>query len=158
MTTRARRLPPLESPPTARDYRLSPGRRVQLRRVARYAIGVLLAGSIAAALGIGHPYWAMVSAVVPISAGAFAAGLARGTQRILGTTLGVLLAAGVLLLDPSALVIVLLVAVIACALGTTGAGAVRGCSFCSSSSAPSPVTTIDRGAARSRFPLTNPVV
>ncbi|MET4099627.1 hypothetical protein ABIB37_001864 [Agrococcus sp. UYP10] len=110
---RARRLPPLESPPTARDYRLSPGRRVQLRRVARYAIGVLLAGSIAAALGIGHPYWAMVSAVVPISAGAFAAGLARGTQRILGTTFGVLLAAGVLLLDPSALVIVLLVAVIA---------------------------------------------
>jgi hypothetical protein len=110
---RARRLPPIESTPTARAYRLAPGRRVQLRRVARYAIGVLLAGSVAAGLDIGHPYWAMVSAVVPISAGAFVAGLARGTQRILGTTLGVLLAAGVLVLEPSALVVVLLIAVIA---------------------------------------------
>lgn len=110
---RLRRLPPLESLPVARDYRLTPGRRVQLRRVARYAISVLLAGALATALGIGHPYWAMVSAVVPISTGTFVAGLARGTQRMVGTTLGVLLAAGVLAMRPSDLVIVLLIAIVA---------------------------------------------
>src|SRR5690606_867713 len=92
------------------SYRLSPGSRVQLRRVARYAMSVLLAGVVATLLGIGHPYWAMVSAVVPIASGSFAAGLARGTHRMLGTTLGVLLAAAALLLRPSDLVIVLLVA------------------------------------------------
>ncbi|WP_306231702.1 FUSC family protein [Agrococcus beijingensis] len=112
----ARRLPPLESLPVARDYRLRPGRRVQLRRVARYAISVLLAGALATALDIGHPYWAMVSAVVPHASGSFPAGLARGIHRIIGTTLGVLLAAGVLLLRPNDLVLVLLIA--AAAFGT----------------------------------------
>lgn len=106
---RMRRQPTPAHEPVVRSYRLSPGRRVQLRRVARYAISVVLAGTAATLLGIGHPYWAMVSAVVPVGAGTFAAGLARGTHRILGTTVGVLLAAAVLLLDPGDLVIVLLV-------------------------------------------------
>lgn len=110
-----RRQPPPAHEPLERSYRLAPGRRVQLRRVARYAISVVLAGAVATLLGIGHPYWAMVSAVVPIASGTFAAGLARGTHRIVGTTLGVLLAAGALLLEPSDLVIVLLVAV--CSFG-----------------------------------------
>lgn len=110
MLRRARRQPPLPHDPVVRSYRLSPGSRVQLRRVARYAISVLLAGALATLLGIGHPYWAMVSAVVPIASGSFAAGLARGTHRVLGTTLGVLLAAAALLLRPADLVIVLLVA------------------------------------------------
>lgn len=110
---RARRLPALESLPVARSYRLSPGRRVQLRRVARYALSVALAGSIATALGIGHPYWAMVSAVVPVSTGTFVAGLARGAHRILGTSLGVVLAAALLALRPSDVVVVLLIAAVA---------------------------------------------
>ncbi|SDR75501.1 FUSC family protein [Agrococcus carbonis] len=110
---RMRGLPPLESLPVERDYRLSAGRRVQLRRVARYALSVLLAGSIATALGIGHPYWAMVSAVVPVSTGTFVAGLARGTQRIVGTTVGVLLAAAILVTRPSDLVLVLMIALVA---------------------------------------------
>ncbi|MFA4841014.1 MAG: FUSC family protein, partial [Agrococcus sp.] len=112
---RARRQPQPAHEPVGRSYALSPGNRVQLRRVARYAISVLLAGAVATLLGIGHPYWAMVSAVVPIGSGTFAAGLARGTHRIVGTTLGVLLAAGALLLRPSDLVIVLLVAL--CSFG-----------------------------------------
>lgn len=112
---RVRRQPPPAHEPVVRSYRLSPGRRVRLRRVARYAISVVLAGSIATLLGIGHPYWAMVSAVVPIGSGTFAAGLARGTHRIVGTTVGVLLAAAALVLQPSDLVIVLLVA--ACSFG-----------------------------------------
>lgn len=110
MLRRARRQPPLPHASVVRSYRLSPGRRVQLRRVARYAISVLLAGAVATLLGIGHPYWAMVSAVVPIASGTFAAGLARGTHRMLGTTIGVLLAAAALLLQPADLVVVLLVA------------------------------------------------
>lgn len=92
-----------------RDWTLRAGRRVQLRRVARYAIGVLLAGTIAVLLGIGHPYWAMVSAVVPVSTATFAAGAVRGTHRILGTTLGVVVAAGLLALEPSPLGVVLLI-------------------------------------------------
>ncbi|GEK78952.1 FUSC family protein [Agrococcus baldri] len=93
----------------SRDWTLRAGRRVQLRRVARYAIGVLLAGTIAVLLGIGHPYWAMVSALVPVSTPTFAAGVVRGTHRILGTTLGVVLAAGLLALQPSALWVVVLI-------------------------------------------------
>lgn len=108
---RARRQPQPAHEPVERSYRLTPGRRVQLRRVARYALSVAVAGSIATLLGIGHPYWAMVSAVVPISTGTLMAGLARGTQRIVGTSVGVLLAAGALMLDPSPLAIVALIAV-----------------------------------------------
>ena len=94
-----------------RDWTLRAGRRVQLRRVARYAIGVLLAGAIAVLLGIGHPYWAMVSALVPVSTATFASGVVRGTHRILGTTLGVVVAAGLLALQPSALWVVVLIVV-----------------------------------------------
>jgi hypothetical protein len=108
-----RGLPPLESAPVERDYRLRTGRRVQLRRIARYAISVILAGALATSLGIGHPYWAMVSAVVPHASGSFPAGAARGIHRIIGTTLGVLLTAGVLLLQPNDLALVLLIAIAA---------------------------------------------
>jgi hypothetical protein len=92
-----------------RDWTLHAGRRVQLRRVARYAIGVLLAGGIAVLLGIGHPYWAMVSALVPVSTSTFVAGVVRGTHRMTGTVLGVLLAAGLLALHPSPLWVVALI-------------------------------------------------
>ena len=41
---------------------------VARRHVARNACGVLVAGLVATASGIGHPYWAMVSAAVPLAA------------------------------------------------------------------------------------------
>ncbi len=104
----ARGLPQAEALPVDRDYRLRDRHRVQLRRVGRYAASVVLAGGLAIVLGIGHPYWAMVSAVVPHAAGAVTAGIARGIHRILGTAVGVLLAAGVLALDPGDLLIVAL--------------------------------------------------
>nr|WP_241429084.1 FUSC family protein [Agrococcus sp. ARC_14] len=109
--TALRRARGLPTPPgeLTRDWTLRAGRRVQLRRVARYAIGVLLAGTIAVLLGIGHPYWAMVSALVPVSTATLAAGVVRGTHRMLGTTLGVLVAAGLLALQPSALWVVVLI-------------------------------------------------
>ncbi len=105
---RARGLPAPRSA-FARSWTLRAGRRVRLRRVARYALGVLLAGAVAVLLGIGHPYWAMVSALVPVSTATFAAGAVRGVQRILGTTIGVLVAAGALALQPSALGVVALI-------------------------------------------------
>ena len=64
---------------------------------------------LAVLLAIGHPEWAMVSALVPVSTPTFAAGIVRGTHRILGTTIGVVVAAGLLALQPTALWIVVLV-------------------------------------------------
>jgi uncharacterized membrane protein YccC len=61
--------------------------------------GVLLAGSVANALAIGRPYWAMVSAVVPLAARALSAQVARGAHRLVGTALGLVVAWGLLALD-----------------------------------------------------------
>jgi hypothetical protein len=64
--------------------------------VVRYAVlaglGVLIAGSVANAFDIGRPYWAMVSAVVPLAARALPAQVIRGVHRLIGTALGLLLA------------------------------------------------------------------
>jgi hypothetical protein len=63
----------------------------------RYAmlagLGVLVAGSIANAFAIGRPYWAMVSAVVPLAARGLPAQVIRGFHRLVGTSLGLLVAA-----------------------------------------------------------------
>ncbi len=72
---------------------------VQTRHVLRAVLGVLVAGSVATAAGIGHPYWAMVSAVVPLAAPNLEAGLHRGVQRVLGTAAGLVLAGVLLELD-----------------------------------------------------------
>lgn len=59
----------------------------------RYAIGILIAGGLATALGvIGHPYWAMVAVVVPMAAPDTSGRLLRAAQRLLGTLVGVLIA------------------------------------------------------------------
>lgn len=57
--------------------------------VARVAVAVLVAGGVATVPGIGHPYWAMVAAVAPLSVPRLRAQVARGTQRAVGTALGV---------------------------------------------------------------------
>ncbi|WP_089005891.1 FUSC family protein [Micromonospora viridifaciens] len=64
----------------------------------RYALAVVLAGGTATAIGIGHPYWAMVAAVAPLSVQGITAQLVRAAHRILGTLLGLLTSA--LLLAP----------------------------------------------------------
>jgi hypothetical protein len=84
--------------------------------VTRYALqsgaGVLLAGSLATAASIGRPYWAMVSAVVPLVARDLAAQLTRGLHRVVGTGLGLLVAWALLALDVQGLVLVLVVALL----------------------------------------------
>nr|WP_242679968.1 FUSC family protein [Nocardioides sp. IC4_145] len=79
------------------------------RHVAPSALAVLVAGALATGLGIGHPYWAMVSAVVPLAAADPLRQVVRGLHRIVGTTLGLGLAALLLAWDPSPLGVVLVV-------------------------------------------------
>jgi len=72
--------------------------------------GVLLAGVVATAAGIGHPYWAMVSAVVPLVARDLGHQLVRGLRRVVGTGAGLVLASVLLDLDLPLLATVILVA------------------------------------------------
>lgn len=79
------------------------------RHVARNVVGVLVAGAVATGIGIGHPYWAMVSAVVPLAARDLLPQLVRGLQRVVGTALGLLTAGLLLALGPDGLVLILVV-------------------------------------------------
>lgn len=69
---------------------------------AGYVVAAGLAGSLATLagqhLGFGHNYWAMVAAVVPLVGHSTRHRISRGIQRILGTVVGLVVLAGVLLL------------------------------------------------------------
>ncbi|QIX28811.1 FUSC family protein [Nocardioides sp. JQ2195] len=79
------------------------------RHIARNVAGVLVAGGLATAMGVGHPYWAMVSAVVPLTVRDLLPQVVRGVQRVVGTALGLVLAAVLLSLDLPSLALILLV-------------------------------------------------
>ena len=95
-----------------RRQRSRPAGRVRVRPLdaLRYAVAVLLAGAAATASGIGHPYWAMVAAVAPLSAPAVTAQLTRAGHRVVGTLLD--LVSSAVLLAPAfpAVALVLVVA------------------------------------------------
>jgi Fusaric acid resistance protein-like len=100
---------PWVKPPTAP---LTRGQRRGLAlEAAHYAMAAGAAGSLATALGIGHNYWAMVAAVVPLAGPTITHRLGRGINRVLGTTVGLGLTLGILLLglQPWALVLVIAV-------------------------------------------------
>ena len=82
---------------------------VALRHVLRNGLAVLLAGTVATAAGVGHPYWAMVSAVVPLAARDFGSQLVRGLHRVFGTFAGLALAALLFAVDPSGLTLILVI-------------------------------------------------
>jgi hypothetical protein len=69
---------------------------------AGYLVAAGLAGSLASwagqRLGFGHNYWAMVAAVVPLVGHTTRHRVRRGVQRIIGTGLGLVVLAGILLL------------------------------------------------------------
>jgi len=88
------------------DFLRQPG---ALLRVLRFGIAAAVAGSLSTALGIGHPYWAMVASVVPLLAYDLSNSLVRGTHRVLGTVAGLVLAWGLLSLQPNALGTILIV-------------------------------------------------
>jgi hypothetical protein len=87
------------------------------------AVGYLVAAGLAGALatvvgqwlGFGHNYWAMVAAVVPLVGRTTRHRVARGVQRIIGTVLGLIVLAGILLLNPAPWQMVLVIA--ACQFG-----------------------------------------
>ncbi|RYU13463.1 FUSC family protein [Nocardioides iriomotensis] len=75
----------------------------------RYVVAVGVAGALAAAVGIGHPWWAMVAAAAPLSAPGRQHQVLRAGHRIAGTTLGLLPAAALLSLGLEPVPIVLVV-------------------------------------------------
>jgi hypothetical protein len=97
------------TPPAAFSVRATLGRRGVWTHASRYFLAALVAGSIATAAGLGHPYWAMLTAVVPMAAADTRARLLRAGHRLLGTGLGLLVAAGLLALHPSGWLLILLV-------------------------------------------------
>lgn len=78
--------------------------------IAHNVVGALIAGSIALIVGIGHPYWAVVSVVAVLPPPGAAHMVSRAFHRIIGTTLGVGIAALVLLPDPPVMVLILIIA------------------------------------------------
>jgi uncharacterized membrane protein YccC len=87
------------------------------------SLGYLVAAGVAGILailvgelfGIGHIYWAMVAAVVPLVGSSTRHRISRGVQRIIGTILGLILLAGILLLQLAPWQTVLVIA--ACQFG-----------------------------------------
>lgn len=68
----------------------------------RGAVAVLLASAVTILSPIGHPYWAVLSALIVLHMGASRADLAiRGVHRIVGTAVGVLVYFTILLAHPT---------------------------------------------------------
>lgn len=105
---------PLTWPPSDRPDRGR--RRLILLEAMWYVIAAGVAGSVAALVaapqGVRHNYWTMVAAVVPLVGHSTRYRVNRGLQRVLGTALGLGLTALIVLLDPPAVGIVLVIAVL----------------------------------------------
>lgn len=81
---------------------------------ALYATAAAAAGSIATLLGIGHNYWAMVAATVPLVGATLRNRMHRGLNRILGTFGGLAVTAAILLVGLAPWQLVLVIAVFQC--------------------------------------------
>jgi len=80
-----------------------------------YLLAAGVAGGVAALvagpLGMGHTYWAMVAAVVPLAGRSTRHRLVRAVHRVLGTAGGLVLMVAVVVLHPSPWVAVLIIGV-----------------------------------------------
>ncbi|MEW1835011.1 FUSC family protein [Microbacterium sp. NPDC079995] len=86
--------------------RLSVGA-VAVEMAVTVAVATLLAGTAGYLLLDSHWYWAMVGAVAAVSGPHVKARVIRGLQRLLGTVVGVLVAAGILALGLPPLAVIL---------------------------------------------------
>lgn len=77
--------------------------------LARFGVAAAAAGSLSTALGIGHPYWAIVAAIVPVAATSLSHSLTRATHRVAGTVIGLGVAWLILAFQPSGLVAIVIV-------------------------------------------------
>ncbi|SEB98975.1 FUSC family protein [Streptomyces sp. TLI_105] len=75
----------------------------------RMVLGTGLAGGAAFLLGLGHGYWAAISAAAVLHSVNVRTAAQRAVQRTLGTIAGLLLALGVLALGPGPVVLVLVI-------------------------------------------------
>lgn len=75
-------------------------------------LAVGAAGAIATAVGIGHPYWATVAAVAPLTVRGVSGQLLRAAHRVVGTLLGLVTAAALLALQLDPVPTILVVAVL----------------------------------------------
>ncbi|NQX26625.1 FUSC family protein [Microbacteriaceae bacterium VKM Ac-2854] len=84
---------------------------VSWRRALAYLAAVGVAGSLSTLSGLGHPIWAMAAAAVPLAVTGTANRMRRGAHRILGTLVGLLLTATILVPfgTPAPAILVLLV-------------------------------------------------
>ncbi|GAB7066634.1 FUSC family protein [Mycolicibacterium hodleri] len=102
VSTRAEDRVPLARPRAAALLRraLRPGSHVR-HVMVRVAVAAPLAGAAAMLLDVGHAYWAIAAAVLVLHQGAdHSRTLRRGADRLVGTWLGLILAAGILWLHP----------------------------------------------------------
>jgi uncharacterized membrane protein YccC len=72
-------------------------RRKAVIHAARYVVAVGAAGTIGVITGSGHPHWAMAAAAVPLAGADLPSSVHRGLHRIMGTFLGLVVVAVVLL-------------------------------------------------------------
>ncbi|GAB3121540.1 FUSC family protein [Glaciibacter psychrotolerans] len=79
--------------------------------IVQNLVGVLIAGGLAILVGIGHPYWAVVSVVAVMPPPGATHSTARAIHRIIGTALGVVVTGLLLLPGPSVAVLITIIAV-----------------------------------------------
>jgi uncharacterized membrane protein YccC len=75
----------------------------------RVFVAAVLAAAAAAAVDLPHAYWAPAAAVVVLQATSARLTISRAGHRVVGTIAGVLLAAGIFALEPSPLMVVVIV-------------------------------------------------
>lgn len=76
------------------------------RSIAAQLLGAAAAGGIALALGIGHPYWAVVSLIAVLPPAGARHSTSRAWHRVIGTVVGVAVTGLVLWPDPPVWVLV----------------------------------------------------
>jgi hypothetical protein len=89
-----------------------PNWRIIGTHAAMCLLGAGIAGGVALASGWPHPYWAMVSAVVPVVGATTSGQLIRSSQRVTGTLLGLVFALLLFGYAPQGLLLVLLLVVL----------------------------------------------
>ena len=79
--------------------------------ITQMLVGVVVAGGLAILVGIGHPYWAVVSVVAVLPPPGARHSTSRAFHRIFGTVGGVVLTALILLPGPPVWVLILTIAI-----------------------------------------------
>ncbi|MCF8611064.1 FUSC family protein [Gordonia sp. HY285] len=76
------------------------GDRGILLDVARLTAACLIAGLVAAALGLDHPLWATIGALTALQGAHYRHTVQRGIQRVMGNVVGAMIAVGIFAVEP----------------------------------------------------------